>query len=305
MKALVTWGRGTIELAEIEVPEPGAGEVRVKVVGAAVNPVDVNVASGVLHQLGFIRKEGRLGLGWDLAGVVDVVGYDVEGFAPGYRVAGLVAALGTEYGSLAEYVVLPAADLAHVPDGVDLVGAASVSLNALTAIQGIDLLADAEGRSLLVTGAAGSVGGFVLELLADKGWELTGLARESDAEFVTARGATLITQLEGSYDVVYDAAALQSPALALVRPGGEYVSVRDSEVSEITDGVALSEPTEGRKVLSFHVVPDGATLAGLLDQVAAGRLTARVAGTVELADFQTAFDRLAAGGSRGRWVVTP
>jgi len=294
MKAITTRGQGSIEFSEIPVPTPGPGEVLVRVAAATVNPIDTVFSAGILHSVGVITHDRPLGLGWDVAGRVEQVGAEVTAFALGDRVAGLVPAFDVPLGGLAELAVLPAAALAHVPDSVDDVQAAALTLNALTAQQAIPLLGDAAGRSLLITGAAGAVGGFALELLVGSGWEISGLARESDAGFVTARGAKLVTDLDAEYDVVFDAAALQEPALAAVRAGGLFVGVQPSMPLPATGG---------RTVTAVGVVPDGAGLSDLLDRAVAGDLTVRVAGTVPFDEAGTAFDKVAAGNNRGRWVV--
>ncbi|MGN6252816.1 MAG: alcohol dehydrogenase catalytic domain-containing protein, partial [Marmoricola sp.] len=227
MKAVLTHGSHDLAVAEVPTPAAGAGQVRVRVAAASVNPVDVALDAGAFHEAGVVTGSGPIGLGWDLAGTVDAVGADVEGFAVGDRVAGLVPAMGVPLGALAEAAVLPAAALAHVPDELGLTEAAAVTLNGLTAHQAIALLdrTAPDRGSLLVTGGAGAVGGFVLELLLDSGWEVTALARESDAGFVTARGAKHVTDLStaGRFDAVLDAAALQQIAAAAVRPGGVFV----------------------------------------------------------------------------------
>ncbi|WP_183407112.1 NADP-dependent oxidoreductase [Nocardioides marmorisolisilvae] len=295
MKAITTLGNGSTELTEVPTPQPGTDQVLVRVHAATVNPIDVVLTAGVFHQIGVITHDRPIGLGWDLAGTVEAVGSGVTAFAVGDRVSGLFPAINVPLGGLADHALVPADDLALVPSGLSDVDAASVGLNALTAQQAIRLLGPAEGRSLLVTGAAGAVGGFALELLAGAGWELSGLARDADAEFVTARGAKLVTDLDATYDVVFDAAALQEPALTAVRPGGLFVGVQPS---------LPLEATEGRTVTAVGVVPDGAALAGLLEQAATGELTVRVAGSVPIEDHATAFAYVAAGGNRGRWVVT-
>jgi NADPH:quinone reductase-like Zn-dependent oxidoreductase len=294
MKAITTRGAGSIEFTEVAVPTPGPGDVLVRVTAATVNPIEVVFNAGVLHSAGVITHDRPIGLGWDVAGYVEQVGPEASGFAVGDLVAGLVPAFDVPLGGLAEFALLPADALAQVPDGLDAVQAAALTLNALTAQQAIPLLGDAAGRSLLVTGAAGAVGGFALELLAGQGWEVSGLARESDAGFVTARNAKLVTDLDGSYDVVFDAAAMQEPALSAVRPGGHFVGVQPS--------MPLAA-TEGRTVTAVGVVPDGAGLTELLDRTIAGDLTVRVAGTVPFEDAGAAFEKVAAGNNRGRWVV--
>src|SRR6476660_5484411 len=91
-----------------------------------------------------------------------------------------------DFGTYAEQLVAPAADLAVVPDGLDLVAASTVPLNGLGAAPIVDLLGDApaDGNRLLVTGAAGAIGANVAAVAPDRGWRVTGLARAADAQFV-------------------------------------------------------------------------------------------------------------------------
>ncbi|NED52903.1 NADP-dependent oxidoreductase, partial [Micromonospora aurantiaca] len=155
-------GPDAIEIVDVPEREPGPGEVRVAVAAAAVNPVDLGVAGGFFHSLGLIDQPHHTGLGWDFAGTVDAAGPGVD-LTAGTRVAGLVVGFDRDYGTYAEQLVVPAADLAVVPDDLDLVAAATVPLNGLAAAQVVDLLGEPPaGGRLLVTGAAGAVGGYVL-----------------------------------------------------------------------------------------------------------------------------------------------
>ena len=153
-------GPDSIEIIDVHVVEPGPGEVRVGIAAAPVNPVDLAVAGGLFQAMGLINQPERTGLGWDFAGTVVATGPGVD-LAVGSRVAGLVGGLDRDFGTYAELLVVPAADLAVVPDGLDLVAASTVPLNGLAAAQMVDLLGDAptDGNRLLVTGAAGAVGG--------------------------------------------------------------------------------------------------------------------------------------------------
>jgi NADPH:quinone reductase-like Zn-dependent oxidoreductase len=284
-----------ISLVDLPVAEPGPGELRVAVAAATVNPVDVAVRDGYLHQAGIISQPEHTGLGWDFAGTVLEAGPGVD-LAPGTRVAGLVGGLDRDFGTYAEQLVLPAADVAVVPDGLDLVEAATVPLNALTALQLVDLLGDGEGRSLLVTGAAGAVGGFVVPLALERGWRVTGLARAADEEFVRGLGAEFTSEPSPGWDAVADAAVLQQDAVALVRDGGRFVGVQPS-----------ARPAAGRDVTveAVSVVPDGTALAGLLDRTASGELPARVAEVLPLDRVDEAHAAAAKGGVRGRYVLVP
>ncbi|HEX6443665.1 MAG TPA: alcohol dehydrogenase catalytic domain-containing protein, partial [Streptosporangiales bacterium] len=171
-------GPDSIEIVDVPVVEPGPGEVRVAVAAAPVNPVDLAVVSGFFHSIGLVDQPEHTGLGWDFAGTVVATGPGVD-LAAGARVAGLVTGFDRDFGTYAEQLVAPAAGLAVVPDGLDLVAASTVPLNGLTGAQIVDLLGDAPARGgrLLVTGAAGAVGGYVTALAPGRGWRVTGLAR--------------------------------------------------------------------------------------------------------------------------------
>src|SRR5690606_3928702 len=106
------------------------------------NPVDLAVASGALHKMGLISQPHHTGLGWDFAGTIAATGPGVD-LAIGTRVAGLVAGFDRDYGTYAEQLIVSAADIAVVPDELDLVAASTVPLNAQAAAQIVDMLGDA------------------------------------------------------------------------------------------------------------------------------------------------------------------
>jgi NADPH:quinone reductase-like Zn-dependent oxidoreductase len=290
-------GPDSIEIIDVPVAEPGPGEVRVRIAAAAVNPVDLAVAGGVFHGMGLINQPDHTGLGWDFAGTVVAAGPGVD-LAAGTRVAGLVDGFDRDFGTYAEQLIVPASNLAVVPDGLDLAAASTVPLNALTAAQILDLLGDApvDGNRLLVTGAAGAVGAYVASLAQDRGWQVTGLARAEDEDFVRSLGAGFTTQAEPGWDAVADGAVMQEKALALVRDGGAFVGVQPS----------AKLPTERRiRVNAVMVHPDDPRLAGLLARTASGELPARVHAVVPLDQVADAHRAVAKGGLRGRYVLTP
>jgi NADPH:quinone reductase-like Zn-dependent oxidoreductase len=284
-------------LEEVAPPELGPADVRIRVAAAAVNPVDVGVLTGPVRALTGLPDP--VGLGWDVSGTVSEVGGDVSGLQPGDRVAGILHVIGLKpsVGTHADETVLPAAAVARIPDGLDLVEAATLPLNALTASQAIDLFGPAEGRTLLITGGAGAVGGHAIVLAARAGWRVTALARDADADFVVRAGAEPVTELPGpSFDAVLDAAVLLESALAAVRDGGSFV------------GVAPGSPVAAERGITVHTVsvePDGEAIAGLLALASESTLELRVAGKVPLRDAAEAFEKVAGGGQRGRWLLIP
>lgn len=298
MPALLAYSTSASPVLE-DVSRPGLGptDVRIQVAGAAVNPVDVKVLTGPLRAA--VGLPDPVGLGWDVSGTVTEVGTEVTDLGAGDRVAGILHLLGLKpsVGSHADETALPADAVARVPDGLDLVEAASLPLNALAARQALDLLGPAEGRTLLVTGGAGAVGGNAVVLATRAGWRVTALARDADADFVGRAGADPVTEVPGpSFDAVLDAAVLLETALTAVRDGGSFV------------GVAPDAPVPAERGIAVHtlsVEPDGEAIAGLLDLAAQGTLEPRVAGRVPLREAAKAYDKVASGGERGRWVLIP
>ena len=240
-----------------------------------------------------------IGLGWDVSGIVTEVGSQVTDLRPGDRVAGILDVIAREpsVGTHVDATVLPAAAVARVPDDLDLIDAAALPLTALTASQGVALLGPAEGRTLLVTGGAGGLGGHAIVLATRAGWRVTALARDTDAEFVISAGAKLVTKLPNrSFDAVLDAAVMLESALAAARDGGSFV------------GVAPAAPVAGERGITARTVvvqPVGDAIAELLSLAADGTLKVRVAGLTPLREAAKAYDNVASGGQRDRWLLIP
>ncbi|MHC0430404.1 NADP-dependent oxidoreductase [Streptomyces sp. O3] len=287
-------GPEVVEVVEVPLPQPGPGQVRIKVAAASLNPVDGATRSGVFG------GSGRIGLGWDVAGVVDAVGADAA-WSVGDAVVGLahgpVKALGTH----ADQVVLDGSAVAAAPRAVGVVHAATLPLNTLTAAQALDLLALEAGQHVLIAGAAGAVGGYAVQLARRQGLTVTALAGEGDEELVRSLGARHFvprsrTSAPEAVDGVLDAAVLGEPALGFVRDGGAYVGVIPG---------AQPDAVRGIRVGFVDVRPDGARLAGLVRLAGEGALTPRVAETLPLDEAAKAHARLAEGGVRGRIVLVP
>lgn len=288
-------GPESIELVDLPVRAAGPGEVRVRIEAAAVNPVDLAVVGGYFHSIGLIAQPDHVGLGWDFAGTVAEAGAGVN-LPVGTRVAGIVPGLDRDLGGYAEEVVAPLEWIARVPDGLSLVEASTLPLNTLTAAQFVDLLGDGDGRRLLVTGAAGAVGGYVAPLAAERGWAVTGLARAEDEEFVRGLGVDFTSEASHGWDAVADGAVLQENGVALVRDGGLFVGVQPS---------AQPPAERGITVRAVQVTPDAARLDDLLRRAERGQLAPRVHAEVPLADVADAHRAVAKGGVRGRYVLRP
>ncbi|WP_240157377.1 NADP-dependent oxidoreductase [Pseudonocardia broussonetiae] len=302
-------GPSALQLVELPVPEPGPGEIRVRVRAAAVNPTDT-----VYRQLGPAPEEG-LDPPWipgmELAGTVDAVGHGTP-WSVGDRVMAIVMPRRPQGGAYAEQVVVPADAAAAVPEGIGDAEASTLPMNGLTVVSALAHLALPPGAVLGVTGAAGAVGGYAIELGRAAGLTVVADASAADEELVTSLGADVVVRssrdpreevaafraaVPGGVDGLIDAAVLDAGALGIVRDGGALATVR------FWDG-----PTErGIRVHPVRVrdhLHDGAGIARLADLVVRGRLTLRLAGTVPAAEAASAHERLEAGGVRGRLVLT-
>ncbi len=290
-------GPDSIEIIDVPVAKPGPGEVLVAVAAAPVNPTDLGVVGGLFHSLGMIDQPDHTGLGWDFAGTVRAAGPGVD-LAVGTRVAGVVVGFDRDFGTYAEQLIVPAAEIAVVPDGFDLAAASTVPLNGLGAAQIVDMLGDApaDGNRLLVTGAAGAIGANVASLAPDRGWQVTGLARAADEGFVRGLGADFVTYAEPGWDAIVDTTSQQVWGLSLVRDGGAFVGVRPNLVPAAERGITVN---------ALMMRSDGPRLGQLLTRAASGRLPARVHAVVPLAKAADAHRAVAEGGTRGRYVLEP
>jgi NADPH:quinone reductase-like Zn-dependent oxidoreductase len=291
-------GDGHVAVAEQTLPAPGPGEVLIRIAAAPVNPVDPFTRDGAFHQAG--RAEGTVGLGWDLAGTIETAGRDADDYPAGTKVIGLRDDLTAPVGAHGEAVVLPLRAIGHAPRSLEPIAASTLPLNALTAFQALDLLDLPEGASLLVTGAAGAVGGFAVELAAACGLRVVAQAGEADHGWLRARGAAEVVGRfgppAGSVDAALDAANLGAPALVAVRDGGRFVGLLDPTTPPAERDIAVQ---------TVHVRAE----AGQLDTIAQladdGRLTPRVADTYTFDDAGAAYARVERGGLRGRVVLVP
>ena len=293
---------------ELPKPEPSSEEVKVKVRAAGINPVDVMVRQGDLAPL-FADIEPPYVPGMDISGAVESVGDGVDPGMIGRAVTGLVDNHGG-YGGYSEYVCLPAKSVIPVPEKASFPESASFLMNAMTARNALDALALSTGATVLVTGAAGAVGGFALALGNNDGLRMVALASESDESFLrslgasdfVARGDDLIEALrqvapEG-VDAVIDAAGLGDSIVPAIRDEGSLIALRPRDNDMLERGVQVTFVNVRERAA------DHAALQQLGQQVESGLLPLRVAGVYEANDAVAAHQRFDKGGLRGRLILT-
>jgi NADPH:quinone reductase-like Zn-dependent oxidoreductase len=290
-------GPEALVVEEVERPKPGPTEVLVRVAAAGVNPVDWKTRSGG----GFLR-EPPFTIGWDVAGVVEEVGFGVTWLSPGDRVFGMPR-FPREAACYAEYVVSPSRQLARIPAGLGDVEAAAMPLAGLTAWQAlVDTAGIGEGSRVLVVGSAGGVGHFAVQIAKGRGaWtagtsspEKHGFLRELGVDEALDKGEPLSVR---DFDVVLDAVGGEAGVAALpaMRDGGLLVTLSGSAVAP------LHEAAAGRvRIAGILVEPDRLGLEGL----AALGVRPHVEATFPLVEAGAAHSLGEQGRTRGKIVLT-
>ena len=293
-------------------PSPGPGQVLVRVAAATVNPTDIGFRLGGRALPPGVEPPYIPGM--DLAGIIDAVGPAVASWHPGDRVMAAVSPWEPGGGAQAEYRVVDADQLAKVPEGWPLTEAATLPMNGLTVRAALDMLALPPGSTLAVTGSAGIVGQYAIQLGTHLGLEVTGDAAPADAALVESfgarhvvpRGEAMAAAVRDLYpdgvDAVIDAALLGPSVLAAVHDGGQLLAVRPYQ-GPTEDGKAERDITIHLVLVGRHL-HEGRRIAELAAQVTEGVLTLRIADTLPAASAADAHRRLEAGGVRGRLVLT-
>ncbi|MGW9073099.1 NADP-dependent oxidoreductase [Streptomyces yangpuensis] len=305
MRAIVVneWG-GPENLVEreIERPEPGLGEVLVRVHAAGVNPVDWKTrASGALIAWG----ETPI-VGWDVSGTVEAVGPGVTLYAPGDEVYGMPH-FPRQAGGYAEYVVAPARHFARKPGSLDHVQAAALPLAALTAWQAlVDTAGVTAGQRVLVHAAAGGVGHLAVQIAKARGAYVIGTASAAKHEVLRGLGADELidyrsvdfAEAVSDVDVVLDALGGDTAerSLKVLRPGGHLVSLPGPD-----DVPAGAEGVNASWVL---VDPDLKGLEAIADLADRGLLKPLVETVLPLADAARAHEIGEQGRTTGKIVLT-
>lgn len=291
----------------LDLPEPhaGPGQVRIRVHGATVNPTDSGLIAG--RYPGTADRPAPYVPGADAAGVVDEVGEGAP-FSVGDRVMAVVVPTSVSGGAYVDQVVVPAAQVVPVPEGVDLHTASTLLMNGLTAVLALEALAVPAGGTVAVTGAAGAYGGYVVQLAADAGLRVVADASEQDEELVRSLGATDVVRrgddvaqhvrevVPEGVDGLADGAVQDGLVVPAVRDGGRLTTVRGWS-GPADRGVTV------HPVLVFRSADRTEALERLRRQVESGVLTLRVAQVLPAEQAEQAHRLLAAGGVRGRLVL--
>jgi NADPH:quinone reductase len=287
MRALVAdpTASPALSLADVPDPTPGPGQLLLDMEAASVNRGEVRTAG---------KQPPGTVIGWDVAGTVAALGEGVSEFDTGER----VVALSPSGGAFAERVVVPAEWTAPLPGACDFVAAATLPVAGVTAVGILRLARVHAGDRVLVTGAAGGVGHFAVQVALQAKAAVTGQARSQErAASLRDLGAEALihpgdgSPVEGEFDVVVDGIGgpMVGPLLDATATGGRVVVYGNSADAESTFRVERFY-SKGITIFGFRVftsVPPTQVvkdMANLADQAASGALDVKVQATAPLAD---------------------
>ncbi|MDQ0376994.1 NADP-dependent oxidoreductase [Amycolatopsis thermophila] len=302
MKAIALQEYGTADdLRLVDLPDPkvGPAEVLIRVKAAAINPVDWKLAAGGLDALMEVRFP--LVPGWDVAGVVERVGFDAGEFAVGDEVFGYIRKDWVQQGAYAELASANVRMLAKKPSSLDWVQAAGVPLAGQTAYRSLKRVGVQAGETVLIHAAAGGVGSFGTQIAVALGARVIGTASERNHEYLRSLGAEPVAYGDGLADRLRAVGGIDA---AVDFVGGDAVEtslefVRPERVASIAN-----PDVEARGGHYVWVRPDGAELAELTRLADDGKLTVHVERAFPLAQAADAWRLSQQGRTRGKIVLT-
>jgi NADPH:quinone reductase-like Zn-dependent oxidoreductase len=305
-----------LEVVDVDPPEPAAGEIKVRVAAASLNPLDWKIRDGHLRLVPVLARPPR-GTGTDFAGEIVAIGGGPGPRHVGERVFGSLSPFGRQ-GSCAEFVTVPAHHAVAVPPSLSFPQAATLPVAGGTAVQA---LADdgrlTAGQRVLITGGAGGVGHFAVRYAKHLGAHVSATCSPSNVEFVSSLGAdrvmdyttTDVLACGETFDLVFDAVnALDwRRARRLLVRGGLYLGTAGSTAAAIATGVGsfVSSIAGGIRVRNLMLRASDASLRRLAELAAASVLQPHIERSVGLDGVAEAQREMQRGHGRGKFVVLP
>lgn len=292
-------GPETEALIERPVPEPGPEEILVEVRAAAVNPVDWKIREGLLG-----RSPSRTlpaPMGREVSGVVQAVGTDVEGFAVGDEVLGLVA---PGQGGFADHALLRAGDAVAKPEGISFEVAATIPVAGTTAYDLTHAIELEAGQTMVVLGAGGGIGHMAAEIGRVHQFNVIGIASDSKRELVESTGAAFVASGEDAADKVRELAP-DGVDLIVDLVGGD--ALRDLAPLAKAPGRILSaaDPATAEELGGAGRSSDPEALKKITEVIGYGVITPRISATYPLDRARDALAAVEARHATGKTVIVP
>lgn len=312
MKAIILNGFGgvdNLQYTEVEKPVVNAGEVLVQVKAISINPVDVKTRAGK-GIAGRLKEQLPLILGWDIAGIVTETAENVTRFKVGDTVFGMVNFPGHGK-AYAEYVAVPADQLALKPFQISFEDAAAATLAALTAWQSITQLINVKkGDRVLIHAAAGGVGQYAVQIAKNLGAYVIGTSSEANKDFVMGLGADehidykaqRFEDVVQDIDFVFDSIGGENidRSLQVIKKGGSIISIPSGLNAEVMEKAKAL----GINGYQFMVTSSGDDMDTIAAQLENGSLKSYVSKTFAFENMADAHLQIESGRTVGKIIVT-
>ncbi|MCF8197944.1 MAG: NAD(P)-dependent alcohol dehydrogenase [Sulfuritalea sp.] len=298
-----------LKLSEIAVPQPGRGEVQVRVNVASLNPVDFKLRSGILRLVGRPKRPAIKGK--DFAGVVTALGADVEDYIVGQRVFGSVNPMNGQ-GACAQFVALDTELVTPTPSELSDEVAACLPVAAGTALQSLaDIAHLNQGQSILITGASGAVGSAAVQIACLLGAQVTGVCGAANIDYVLGLGAERVIDykkgnwlaLDRRFDVIFDAAAVSSFAEARPRLNTLGIYINTMPRAALYGSALLARLSSRQRCVPFLLKIDSELLRRLARLAVDQTIVPHIQETVSLAQVACAQQQMEQGQVHGKICV--
>lgn len=300
-----TGGPEVLRLERIAIPQPGAGQVRIRVMAAGVNPVDWKIRERGLGRP--IGADSPWIPGFDVAGTIDAVGEGVGTWRPGDAV--IAALQRAPQGGYAEYAVAPAEDVARMPVKWSYEAAAGLPTVGSTVWRYLVLTGGiGKGERLFVQGGAGGVGSVAVQVAKARGAWVIATASARNADYLKSIGADEVIDYQAApfeervsgVDIVFDTVGGETLArsVAVVRPGGRLVTIAGWPDMAACGKARITCLGSGPRP-----EPYGVQLAEIVALAEAGRLTLNIDRVFRLEEAAQAQELSRAGRTRGKIVL--
>ena len=309
---------GNLQVVEAAIPEPGAGQIRLRVLASSVNPFEMRGLAGTYgpSDVNPVMDEAprngpdpmaamRITPGSDVAGIVDALGEGVTGFAVGDKVFGAARS----FGGWADYALTPAEETVAKPDNLTFEEAASIPTVGFAAVRTFNLANPKEGESVAIIGAAGGVGTILTQMTLARGAHVIAVASSRHEDFLSALGADRfvaydkvdVAQEVKGVDLVINTARGQSDiALAYLREGGRFASIAEEPSEAACNAAGVDCLFRAGRPRSDN---GGDAFRMLGDMAGRGALTLNVSSRYPLEQVGAALTELAEGHTQGKIVL--
>lgn len=298
-----------LNIGTTDLPELKEGDVMVRIKAAGVNPVDVAIVQG--HMAGSVPHEFPLIPGWDMAGFVEERGFGARRFEVGDEVYAYARRPVVQWGTFAEFIVIPEYYLSAKPDNITYKEAGGAPLVGLTAYQSLYEAGDLrEDQTVLILGASGGVGSLGIQLAKARQAKVIGVASEKNHEYMKELGADeaidyqdteigeAVRELDPEgVDLIFDCASGETlqQSLQTLKEDGKLVSI-------LNRGQNLDSAIDFEYVF---VEPNSSQLDHLRELIESGEIEVPVSKTYSLEKTTEALEQIQTGHTRGKIVIVP